>query len=523
MVKKRTLTLLMVLLTVVLTAVGSWVVGSSIQSPAEAAARTAPPEPSPILVPVEERVLTADVVTRGTARFGLPHIIALAPSPLKPDIGVITTLPLRNTQLNEGDLLLSASGRPLFVIEGEIPAYRDFVPGIKGNDVLQLEEGLVRLGFDPGPVDGTYDERTGAAVSQWYSSAGFEPFTATAEQVATIRALEQELAAAQSDQLAAEAQATAAPLAIDAAQGESWAAGRAAQASIDELTAARDQLLRDLAYAQTAPIPEGSNREAVQATIAVINQQIAVAETNLSAAQAAQSASYLSGQATIHAAKDAQTAAERQVALAQETVARISADLDAARVSAGVKLPVDEVVFLPTLPVRIEKVDVLVGDAAAGPLLTVTNNQLSVDSSLPLNEATLVRPGMVVAIDEPDLGIKASGTVARVADGPGTNGVDGFHIYFETYVDESAVPLEGFSLRLTIPVQSTSDAVIVVPISALSLAADGTSRIQVERNGDLIFVEVEPGLSADGFVEVTAVNGSLQPGELVVIGFEPLQ
>src|ERR1044071_2132361 len=43
------------LVAVVLLAVVSWVVGSKIQSPAEAAARTAPPTPSPILVPVEER------------------------------------------------------------------------------------------------------------------------------------------------------------------------------------------------------------------------------------------------------------------------------------------------------------------------------------------------------------------------------------------------------------------------------------------------------------------------------------
>ena len=54
------------------TALGAWYMGSRIQSPAEMAARTAPPEPSPILVPVESRVLSSDVVTRGTVRFGVP-------------------------------------------------------------------------------------------------------------------------------------------------------------------------------------------------------------------------------------------------------------------------------------------------------------------------------------------------------------------------------------------------------------------------------------------------------------------
>jgi len=59
-------------------ALGAWYAGSKIQSPAEMAARTAAPEPSPILVPVESRVLSSDVVTRGTVRFGLPQPISIA-------------------------------------------------------------------------------------------------------------------------------------------------------------------------------------------------------------------------------------------------------------------------------------------------------------------------------------------------------------------------------------------------------------------------------------------------------------
>ncbi len=184
------------------------------------------------------------------------------------------------------------------------------------------------------------------------------------------------------------------------------------------------------------------------------------------------------------------------------------------------KVPIDEFIFLPALPVRVEQLEMAIGDTIGGPVLKVTNNQLAIDSSLPLDEAKLVQPGMAVAIDEPDLGIKATGVVSQVAENPGTNGVDGFHIYFETLVDETTTSLEGFSLRLTIPVQSTSDAVLVVPISALSLSADGSSRLQVDRDGELEYLTVEPGLSADGFVAVTPVEGELTTGQLVVIGFE---
>ena len=152
--------------------------------------------------------------------------------------------------------------------------------------------------------------------------------------------------------------------------------------------------------------------------------------------------------------------------------------------------------------------------------MSVTDNQLVIDSALPLDAASLVRPGLPVAIDEQALGIKATGVIARVADTPGTHGVDGYHIYFEVRVDKTTTRLEGFSLRLTIPIESTKGVVTVVPLNALSLAADGTSRIQVQNHGALEYVVVKPGLSADGFVEVIPVNGTVAPGQLVVVGYK---
>ncbi|MFZ2652669.1 MAG: peptidoglycan-binding domain-containing protein, partial [Burkholderiaceae bacterium] len=171
-------------------ALGAWFAGSQIESPADAAARTAPPQPSPILVPIEQRVLSSNIVTRGTGRFGLPQKISIAPSALKANPGLIATLPLRNRQLHEGDVLLTASGRPVFILRGRAPAYRDLAPGISGDDVLQLEQALMRLGFAPGAVDGVYDAQTSAAVAKWYAARKWEPFGPTREQLAAIRGLE---------------------------------------------------------------------------------------------------------------------------------------------------------------------------------------------------------------------------------------------------------------------------------------------------------------------------------------------
>ena len=375
------------LVIVVLAALAGWLAGTLIRSPAEVAARRAPPEPSPILVPAEERVLSTDVVTRGTGRFGSPQTLSLTPTDLKGGRQLVTRLPRAGTKLAEGDVVLEVSGRPVFLLQGGAPSYRDLGPGIAGRDVHQLEAALERIGFHPGPVDGTFDTGTEDALAELYARAGFDPVRATEAQLAAVRPLEAEL-------------------------------------------------------------------------------------------------------------------------------------LDNARARPGIQLPADEVIFVRSTPVRVSRLFVGRGDPPDSRLMTVTDVVVAIDSSVPLEEAPLVKLGMKVLIDEPDLGIDESGVVSRVAGTPGTNGVDGFQVYIEVTVDGSPARLVGVSVRLTVPVESTEGAVLAVPVSALSLAPDGSSRVQRATDGGLEFVRVEPGLSADGFVEVTPIEGTLEPGDRVVVGFE---
>ena len=228
-------------------ALGAWYMGSRIQSPAEMAARTAAPEASPILVPVESRVLSSDVVTRGTVRFGLPQPISIAPSTVKGAVGLISSLPRPNTNFGEGEVILSASGRPVFVLRGAAPAFRDMAPGTSGGDVRQLEEALARLGFDPGTVDGNYDQKTSAAVERMYKKAGWDPFAPTREQRAAVATLEREWSDGSRDQLAAEATRETALKAVAAARA--IADQNTRQATLD--SAARAGNSRQLADARS--------------------------------------------------------------------------------------------------------------------------------------------------------------------------------------------------------------------------------------------------------------------------------
>ena len=160
----------------------------------------------------------------------------------------------------------------------------------------------------------------------------------------------------------------------------------------------------------------------------------------------------------VQAAVDAQQVAGLDLELASDQATWAAADLDAAKRRTGVQVPADEMVFIPTLPVRVDQTTVWVSDPASGPVLAVTETQMAIDSSLPIDAARLVKPGMkvdIVAIDNQVPGTKATGIVELVADRPGTNGVDGQHVYLRVRVDDTATPPDGVSLRLTIPIGST--------------------------------------------------------------------
>ena len=153
-------------------------------------------------MPVERRVLSSEVIVRGTVRYGSPQPVVLATSTLKQNSAasggtdIVTTRPRRGARVGEGSLAMSVSGRPVFVLRGAQPSHRDIQPGSRGQDVRQLETALARMGFSPGRVDGRYDGATASAVARWYERAGWTPFGATDTQLDQLRAARAAAAAA---------------------------------------------------------------------------------------------------------------------------------------------------------------------------------------------------------------------------------------------------------------------------------------------------------------------------------------
>src|SRR4051812_36057329 len=170
------ITVLALGLLVAITLVG-WIGARQIRSPAQVAADTAPPRPSPITIPVVRRTLAAKVIVRGTVRYGAPQSVVLASSQLKAAgtaSDIVTRAPRARAELGAGEVALLVDGRPVFVLPGAIPMHRDLRPGDRGTDVLQLERALRGLGLSPGPVDGRYDSATGTAVVSFYLRQGWD-------------------------------------------------------------------------------------------------------------------------------------------------------------------------------------------------------------------------------------------------------------------------------------------------------------------------------------------------------------
>ena len=328
-------------------AAAGFLAGRQVQSPADAASRRAAPPPSLITVPVERRVLSTEVITRGTVQYGAAQKVGLATSALKSGPGIVTSVPVAGTPLAEGDVVMAVSGRPVFVLAGAQPSYRDLAPGSVGKDVLQLESALQRLGFEPGPVDEVYDEQTSVAVAKWYLAAGYNPQGPTAEQLAARRAAEGEGRQLATDVLDAEAGVRAALQAVDAANARVRLAELALQAAgpsaATDLLRAQTEVTRlegqvgaaeaelKAARLRLSEAKSGRGAPALRGELAVLEAEVAHTESLVKQAEAELTAARASGREATTAANAEVKARRRALEEAQQHNPPVAAVIGAAR------------------------------------------------------------------------------------------------------------------------------------------------------------------------------------------------
>jgi peptidoglycan hydrolase-like protein with peptidoglycan-binding domain len=92
-------------------------------------------------------------------------------------IGVLTWLPEVGTILESGDVVARVNDSPVVLVEGAFPMYRTLREGVEGQDVQQLEQALVSLGFDPDgsvAIDEEFTSATENMVEVWQEFLGVE-------------------------------------------------------------------------------------------------------------------------------------------------------------------------------------------------------------------------------------------------------------------------------------------------------------------------------------------------------------
>lgn len=121
-------------------------------------------------VTVQRRTLTERAQVNGTLGYGssLELYDRIA--------GTFTWLPGVGSVIQRGGTLFKVNQLPVVLMYGSVPAYRTLKEGVSGGqDVAQLNENLIALGYDPYGAIADYErfgEATAAAVRRWQQAEG---------------------------------------------------------------------------------------------------------------------------------------------------------------------------------------------------------------------------------------------------------------------------------------------------------------------------------------------------------------
>lgn len=138
-----------------------------------AGATTAQAAPTvvPVSATVERRAVVKQVTISGKVIAGAQVAMKAATSPGVDRLVVTSAAKAAGDRVAPGELLAVVSGRPLLILPGSVPLYRDIASGDSGPDVTALQGALAGFGY-PVAATGTFDFATKRALSAWYEAAG---------------------------------------------------------------------------------------------------------------------------------------------------------------------------------------------------------------------------------------------------------------------------------------------------------------------------------------------------------------
>ena len=458
-----------------------------IVSPAEIAARTAAPKAGPITAPVEKRSIENTVVMRGEVTYANAVSVTIDAGSGEDRPVVTGHVPKVGDLFKAGDLALEVSGRPVVVLPGELPAYRDLSFGMRGPDVVQLKAALIGLGFAAGdPANDTFDWDTATALGALYEQIGYPAATGGDETETALKMAE--------------------------------------------------RALRDANVALT------------QAQVTLTESQKG---SNSPGGEGGGPSSLLADQAAVAAATDAVSDAQEELTKAQEDVlptlpsSEVLFLSDLPRRVDEVTASRGEVLEGSPMSVSGAALTIVGSISAADAKLIAKDTP----ATFPGPDGEELE-ATVAGIDEPKKSGESGSDSATddaggdSSDGSGSSGGSGesggaggsggasqgnssrYTVNFTPgkLTSEQIEALRGTNVRVRVPVASTDGEVLAVPIAAISSGSGGHDRVELIIEGEngaddeTELVDVTVGLAADGFVEISGDDKRLQPGAKVVVG-----
>lgn len=475
----------------VLCLIAGLVIGRFVISPAEAAANADAPKPGYITVPVEYGELSNDVTLRGQVGYADATEVKLSPGE---GAAVVTgRVPKVGDELEAGSIVLEIAGRPVFVLTGQLPAYRTLRHGSSGPDVAQLKKALNAIGIEVGKGE-KFTKELAEGIRTLYNDAGYTP---PVDPEASSRVTQAQKDVRDADQAVADA------------RRQLREGGKVSAATRKQLNNAVNSASRDVTVAQATLNATDPNDSVAMSmarkAVADAKDALALAKVQRTEGLKTPDTSYLK------AALKSAEAARKEAGNA----------LSRARNDARPFLPESEVLFLTELPRRVDNVNVSRGSTIDGAVMSVSGATIELTGSAADADAKLLEVGDEAFFELPD-GTEHRAVIAKIDSENGSRATITFTP--DPLETEMIQQIQGMNVRVKIPVGATEGDVLSVPFAALTAGPGGESRVEVvegdprDEQAKTRLVVVTTGLAAGGYVEVTPTEGQLKAGDLVVVG-----
>jgi len=437
--------------------------------------------------------------------------------------GVITSLLDSSDAIERGTVLYTINAAPTTVFYGTIPFYRSVEEGSVGDDVLVLEKNLAALGYhsfedEDGNmvdtefvVDGVYDQSTTDAVVRWQEDAGIEESGIVAASDVIVLGGPAVVSSVTTD--VGRRVNVGSPIMELNMVGTADTAHYEHSGEIETFVTSGQELASgDVLYsvdgrAVTAMISDATFDRDIEDGIDAGDDILAVEEMLVSLGYDA------NGDLDVDDVFDEDT--EQAIIEWEEDLQNT---FEAVVVDGVVSL--DEIVIFETGTVAGSVVDDDEGFVASGSVLWSSSTETTariIETSIAVADQDKLAEGNVVDIEFPD-GDIVQGTVVTVATSTTTDPMNPDAdptIAVEISVTEvpaSASDLDQVDVRIKL-VEEIAAGATVVPVSALVATGDGNFAVEAVTTTGTTFVQVDPGMFSDGWVEVTGI----QPGTQVVV------